>query len=54
MVGVRKGTPHKSGKAMGLGQIFKIFVSKMENEGMVGGISLGFLKERRCYSGTFG
>lgn len=54
VVGVRKGTPHKGGMAVGLGQIFKTFVSKMENEGMVGRLSLGFLRESRCGSGTFG
>lgn len=57
VVGVRKGTPDKVGKAVGLGQTFEIFVSKTKDERMVGNGScaiLCFLRERRYGCGTFG
>ena len=56
-VKVRKGTPDNDGEAVGPGQIFKIFVSKTKNEGVVGDgshVSLGFVKDRRYGRGTFG
>lgn len=54
VVEVKKGTPDKDEKAVGPGQIIKIFVSKTKNEGMIGNgshVSLGFLRGE-CGCGT--